>query len=145
MCLMTWNGLQRHMWHHLLSLLGHNWQYLWMVLEDLFLRLHFFYPSTHIFYPSTTVFTCPNDGWTGLYINLWILSYALRTWRLTLAFLPLMLVLHFYFSSLAVLIMLAVSLVSSAKPLPFSSVMRPCFGMYFMSIYSISIYFSRLI
>ena len=28
-CLITWNGLQTHMWHNLRSLLGHNWQYLW--------------------------------------------------------------------------------------------------------------------
>ena len=34
-----------------------------MVLEDLFLLLQFF---TH-----SSVFTCPNDGWTGLYIKLW--------------------------------------------------------------------------
>ena len=28
-CLMTWNKLQTHIWHHLHSLLRHNWQYLW--------------------------------------------------------------------------------------------------------------------
>ena len=28
MCLMTWNGLQKHMWHHWHSLLRHNW-HLW--------------------------------------------------------------------------------------------------------------------
>ena len=49
MCLMTWNGLQTHMWHHLHSLLRHSWQYL--VLEDLFCSFIFLpvhHPSTHI-------------------------------------------------------------------------------------------------
>ena len=44
-----------------------------MVLEDLFLLLHFFIfpPPVHpYFYPSIFIFTHSNDGWTGLYIKL---------------------------------------------------------------------------
>ena len=59
-----------------------------MILEDLFFAPSFFTPSTHflqtcqptIFYepvnpyfcPSIFVFTRPNDGWTSLYIKLWL-------------------------------------------------------------------------
>ena len=46
MYLMAWNGLQAHMWHHLDSLLRHNWQYLWFWKK--FFAPSLFYPSTHI-------------------------------------------------------------------------------------------------
>ena len=39
----------------------------------LFFAPSLFYPSTTrppYFYPSIFIFTCPNDGWTGLYIKL---------------------------------------------------------------------------
>ena len=44
-----------------------------MVLEDLFLLLHFFNTVQPHFCPSIFVFTRPNDGWTGLYIKLCLL------------------------------------------------------------------------
>ena len=50
------------MWHHLHSLLRHNWRYLWF--WNLFLPVHPY------FYPSTMVCTRPNGGWTGLCIKL---------------------------------------------------------------------------
>ena len=56
MCMMTWNALQTHMWHH-------------------FWLFNFFThpPPIHpYFYLSIFVFTCPNDRWTGLYIKLWL-------------------------------------------------------------------------
>ena len=40
------------------------------VLEDLLLLLRFFTRPLPFFYPSIFVFTCPNDGWTCLYIKL---------------------------------------------------------------------------
>ena len=48
---MTWNGLQTHMWHHLHSLLRHNWQYLWFWKTLFFLLLNFF---THQPWTSTS-------------------------------------------------------------------------------------------
>ena len=44
-----------------------------------FLLLHFFSRPPY-FYPSIFVFTHPNDGWTGLYIKLWL--YVCNTWIL---------------------------------------------------------------
>ena len=54
------------MWHHLHSLLRHNWQYIWF--GSPFLLLHFL-PIHAYFYPFTTVFTHPNDRWMGLCIK----------------------------------------------------------------------------
>ena len=45
-----------------------------MVLEDLFFCSFIFYPVYPYFCPSIFVFTRPNDGWTGLYIKLWVSS-----------------------------------------------------------------------
>ena len=61
MCLMTWNGLQTHIWHNLHSLSS--------ITNNIYGFGRLFAPS--FFCPSIFVFTCPNDGWTGLYIKLW--------------------------------------------------------------------------
>ena len=71
---MTWNGLQTHVWHHLHSLLRHNWQHLWF--WDTFLFYSFiFFPVHPYFYLSTMVFTRPNEGWTGLCLKLWLEAF----------------------------------------------------------------------
>ena len=65
----TWNGLQTYMWHHLHSLLRHNWQYL--MFWNIFFCSFIFLPVHPYFYLSTMTFTRPNDRWTDLSISLW--------------------------------------------------------------------------
>ena len=64
----------KHTWHHLHSLLRHNWQYLWFL--NIIFRSFIFLPVHPYFYPSTTVFTRPNDGWMCLCIKLWLQDYV---------------------------------------------------------------------
>ena len=58
MCLLTWNWLQTHMWHHLQSLLRLNWKYKWFRKNFLIWLVHFFtHPPIFLpvhkgFYPS---------------------------------------------------------------------------------------------
>jgi len=74
-CLITWNGLQTHTWHHLHSLSRHNWQYLWF--WKTFFCSFIFYP---VYHPSTHISARPYSVlpvlMTGLYIKLceWTLS-----------------------------------------------------------------------
>ena len=54
-CLITWNGLQTQMWHHLHSLLRHNWQYGFgrpILLFHFFIHPPIFLPVHNKFYPS---------------------------------------------------------------------------------------------